>query len=158
MARQQATFFMQAGIPMFSPIAYMAPIATESGMGGETEDGRNFWLEHDKVMLMNSRGIVVVRAESWEISEGIKKEINWAKKIRPIFYCDPDDQSDVLVKILSLYPRYTRGARMNQPPKSVLRKRREVALAASRDYLERNIDKESWRGAIILGEYKGTNS
>jgi hypothetical protein len=149
MARGAAVLFMEAGIPCYAPIAYGAPIAREynilNGPNAETQEQRDFWLEHDRAMVEAAKSLIVWKAEGWDRSEGMALEIGWAKRLKKyILYADPDDPSDIVHYLAANYPR-RQG--------STLYRRRKVALLACQALREGVIQLRDWRRIIRDGKY-----
>lgn len=83
----QAGVLMQAGVPVFSPIAHSHPIAAECGIDPLDLD---LWLRVDRPMMSRARGLIVVRLPTWETSKGVEHEIAFFRgEARPVFYMDP---------------------------------------------------------------------
>lgn len=84
-----AAEFMDAGIPIFCPIAHTHPIAAFS-----VHDARDsaFWQTTNEGAIRGARsGLIVMKMEGWENSAGIAAEIiQFRQMSRPILYCDLD--------------------------------------------------------------------
>lgn len=72
MACEQTALLVKAGIPVFSPIAHTHPVAMIAGMDPLDH---TIWLPCDQPMMDAASGIIMVRAESWEKSYGMKVEL-----------------------------------------------------------------------------------
>jgi hypothetical protein len=78
---------IRAGIRVYSPIAHTHPVAIH----GEIDPyDHGIWLPADAPFMHHACGMIVLRAESWEKSYGIKCEIEeFTKAGKPIIYMDP---------------------------------------------------------------------
>ena len=82
-----AAFLMKKGYHIFSPIAHTHPIA----MVGDLPTHFEYWQDYDKAMLRNAGGLWVLCLSGWELSTGIKGEIELAKEYGvPIHYLQPN--------------------------------------------------------------------
>ena len=71
LACEQSGLLIRAGIPVFSPIAHTHPVAMACGM--DPLDHK-IWLPADAPMMAAATGLIMLRAESWELSYGMSKE------------------------------------------------------------------------------------
>lgn len=62
---------LRVGVPCFSPIVHSHPIAMECGI--EPRD-HSIWLPSEEPILRSASGLILLRAESWEISYGMEEE------------------------------------------------------------------------------------
>ena len=87
LAAGQAALFARAGIPVYSPIAHTHPIA----MIGELDPyDHAIWLPFDHPLMVAAKGLIVLMAESWEQSYGMKVEIDQFKAAgKPVVYMTP---------------------------------------------------------------------
>ncbi len=82
-----AVICIRAGIQVFSPIAHTHPIAVHGGLAGHFE----MWASLDEAMIRASDGMIVVRMDGWDRSEGIAAEIAICERLRkPVLYMEPD--------------------------------------------------------------------
>jgi hypothetical protein len=72
-----AAKLMNRGIPIFSPIAHTHPIA----MAGALPTGWEFWKKYDKVMIGGAEQLWVLQLDGWDISVGVKAEIDIATEL-----------------------------------------------------------------------------
>lgn len=78
---------IRAGVRVYSPIAHTHPIAHYGQMDPHDH---GIWLPADAPFMQAARGLIVLKAESWEISYGIKEEIKeFAAAKKPIVYMEP---------------------------------------------------------------------
>lgn len=81
--------FIQAGIPVFSPIAHSHGIAVHGGL--DPLDHR-IWLPADKPMIEGAAGLIVVMSDDWKESIGIAYEIaEFHKAGKPVRYWVPGE-------------------------------------------------------------------
>lgn len=86
-ACKAAGLLIEAKVRVYSPIAHTHPIAIHAGIDPKAHD---IWLPADQPFMDAARGLIVLRAASWEISYGIGEEIKEFTKIgKPIHYFDP---------------------------------------------------------------------
>ena len=86
-ACRAAADLIRAGVRVYSPIAHTHPVAIHGDIDPYAHD---VWLPADEPFMRSACGLIVLRAESWEQSYGIKVEIEEFKKDgKPIFYMDP---------------------------------------------------------------------
>jgi hypothetical protein len=79
---------LQAGVKVFSPIAYGHLMATYSGI--DPLDLK-LWLPLNDAMMKRSDVLLVGRMEAWGESRGLADEITtFMVDAKPIFYIDPD--------------------------------------------------------------------
>jgi len=69
-----AGHLIQSGMAVYSPIAHNHPIAIHAGMKLHDYE---IWIPLDKMMLDRCDVLIVAHMPSWEISEGIKIEIDY---------------------------------------------------------------------------------
>lgn len=87
---------MKQGELVFCPIAHSHPIEV-LGMPGEVNNG-DFWLKQDFAILQFCKELRVLCLEGWEKSEGIRREIEFAKELNiPVTYVqDQRKQRNIL--------------------------------------------------------------
>lgn len=82
----KAAELMLAGEKVFCPIAHSHPIEVH-GMN-EVKSG-DFWLAQDFAILQFANKLTVFRMEGWELSDGLRREIAFAKELNiPVTYID----------------------------------------------------------------------
>jgi hypothetical protein len=87
-ACENAALLMNHGVMVFSPIAHTHGIAVFGGLPG----GFDFWERYDNVMMDVCDGIIMLKAESWEISAGMTAEhARFAKIGLPIIFMEPGE-------------------------------------------------------------------
>ena len=87
LAARSAGDLMKEGIPVYAPIAHTHPVAVYGEMDKVDHD---LWVRVDQPLLDAASGIIVVTAESWEISRGVAHEIRVMEKSgKPVVYWDP---------------------------------------------------------------------
>jgi uncharacterized protein DUF1937 len=72
-----ASHLMRMGIHLFCPIAHTHPIS----LAGRLPSGWEYWKEYDHVMLRSCSELWVVKMDGWDMSEGIKGEIEIATEL-----------------------------------------------------------------------------
>lgn len=87
LAATECARLVAAGIPAFSPIAHTHPLADSGLMDGfEHSD----WLDFDAVFMRVSRGLIMLKATSWQQSKGMEIERkHFAEARKPIVWMDP---------------------------------------------------------------------
>lgn len=87
LAARLTAVLLKLGVPVYSPIAHTHPIAEHGDMDKVDHD---IWVQADKPLLDAASGLIVVMAESWELSRGLKHEIDEFKAAgKPVVYWDP---------------------------------------------------------------------
>jgi hypothetical protein len=87
-AARYAAAFIDAGIPVFSPIAHGHAIATYS----KTPRSAQFWADLQFHFMKPADGLIVVQMDGWTVSRGIRFELKWFREVkRPIVYVTPHD-------------------------------------------------------------------
>ena len=71
LSAQAAAIFIRHRVPIFAPIAHTHPIAEH---GGLALADYTIWLPADAPFIRGASGIIVVMAEGWETSYGVKHE------------------------------------------------------------------------------------
>lgn len=89
----QAAILIDAGVPVYGPIAMTHPIAEAAAHDGSGEKAHlNYdkWLELDAVFLRHAQGIIIVKSPGWEASRGIfaEKVAMWTMG-KPVVYMTP---------------------------------------------------------------------
>lgn len=91
-AAEQAALLINAGVPVYCPIAMTHPIADAELRLGLPKKHLDYdkWLELDAVFLRHAKGIILVRSENWEQSKGMfsEKVSMWTQQ-KPVVYMDP---------------------------------------------------------------------
>ena len=86
-AAEAAAICLKAGIMVVSPIAHSH--AVNAIMQGPTDAAT--WAKLNDAIIEASAGIIVVKMDGWETSDGIAAEIKLAGSLRlPVFYMKPD--------------------------------------------------------------------
>src|SRR6056297_2606798 len=67
---------MQAGFAIISPISQSHPIALQCNLGGKFD----YWADIDYNIILRCDMVIVLCIDGWKDSEGVKKEITFAKK------------------------------------------------------------------------------
>jgi hypothetical protein len=71
------------GLLVFSPIAHTHSIAKFGGLGA----GYDTWGRYDEAMMRAADGLIVVKIEGWDESEGIAAEVKWCEENgKPILF------------------------------------------------------------------------
>lgn len=99
-ATEIASWFHDAGIPVFSPASHGAPINNRS----TSRQDWQYWSKVDLPILMNcSTHLVVICSDGWSNSVGVSSEIFTASDLNiPVLYFDPSDKSQLRSIIDSL--------------------------------------------------------
>lgn len=85
-ACRAAADLIRAGVRVYSPIAHTHPIAIHGEINPYAHE---IWLPADEPFMRAARGLIVLRAESWERSHGVGVEIETFRKMeRPVVYMD----------------------------------------------------------------------
>lgn len=84
-----------AGVKVYSPIAHTHPIAIH---GNLDPLDHSIWLPFDGSIMAKSNAIAVAMLPTWEVSYGVKHEIEtFLKAGKPILYLDPVNMEIVTV-------------------------------------------------------------
>jgi hypothetical protein len=84
---QNAALLVQAGIPVYSPIAHTHPIAIH---GDIDPLDHSIWLPADKPFMDAACGLIVCQMAGWKDSYGVSFEIEAFKKaFKPIHMMEP---------------------------------------------------------------------
>jgi len=87
-AARYAADFLEAGIPVFSPVAYGHSVSKQS----KGSSPGQFWDEVQLRFMQPADGLIVVQMDGWTVSEGIRGEIRWFREARrPIIYVGTQD-------------------------------------------------------------------
>lgn len=77
---------MRHGTHVYSPLTHSHPIACSGGL----PTGWDYWQKYDERMMTVCTQMIIVRLMGWQMSEGIKAEIELANRLNlPITYMDP---------------------------------------------------------------------
>lgn len=84
---QLAAKLLEAGVPVFSPIAHTHTIGLHCKKGQFDHD---FWMEIDAPFMRTATGILVVTSPGWQGSRGIAHEIAYFEREgKTIVYLNP---------------------------------------------------------------------
>lgn len=87
LAARNAGILARKGVPIFSPIAHTHPLAMAASLDPLNGD---FWLKLDEPMMHAAYGLVMLMAESWELSNGMKVELEiFQKAKKPVIWMKP---------------------------------------------------------------------
>jgi hypothetical protein len=87
-AAMYAALFLDAGIPVFSPIVHGHAFAKHS----KTLPSAQFWADLQMHFMQPADGLIVVQMDGWTVSRGIRLELKWFRESkRPIVYVTPAD-------------------------------------------------------------------
>lgn len=93
-ACEQAAFLLRNGVRTYSPIAHTHPIAIH---GKIDPLDHSIWLPFDEAMMEAAVGIIVCQLPTWEISYGVKHEIeHFLAAGKPVIYMTPGEVPTVL--------------------------------------------------------------
>ncbi len=86
LACEQTALLITAKVPVYSPIAHTHDIAI---YGKLNPLDHSIWLPADEPLMHAAKGLIVLRAESWEQSYGIGEEIKAFRAAeKPIVFMD----------------------------------------------------------------------
>lgn len=86
-ACRAAALLIKAGVPVFAPIAHSHGPAM---LGGIDPLSHDIWLPADEPMMRAAKGLIVLKAESWQDSYGMAEEIRAFEEAgKPIVYMEP---------------------------------------------------------------------
>jgi hypothetical protein len=86
-AARLAATFVTAGVRVYSPIAHTHPLAIA---GNLDPLDLSVWLPFDEAMMDASDCLIVAMMDGWDVSAGIKHEIEFFKRDgKPVLYFDP---------------------------------------------------------------------
>lgn len=89
LASDLAAQLMLRRIPVFSPIAHTHPISQHMAKKYITD--HDLWMQMDAPMMHAASGLIVVMAESWEDSKGVREEIKrFYEAGKPVVYWPPE--------------------------------------------------------------------
>jgi hypothetical protein len=82
---------IKSGVSVYAPIVMTHPIAIHGDLMGFHNDPDSFdWIKFDEAMMNVSDALLVAKMLTWEVSVGIKYEINFFRKAgKPIYYLNP---------------------------------------------------------------------
>lgn len=87
LAARYAGRLITAGVKVYSPITHTHPIAVEAGLDPYNHD---IWMPADQPFMDAARGLIVLKAASWEQSRGIREEIgHFTVASKPIVFTEP---------------------------------------------------------------------
>ena len=87
LACDNAALFIEARIPVFSPIAHSHGIANAVSIWAK---GHNIWLPMDQPFIDAAKGLVMLKAVGWGVSVGMGYELEQFKKAgKPIVWMEP---------------------------------------------------------------------
>ena len=83
-AARAAAILLEAGVPVFCPIAHSHPIAPfVKADGGD----HAFWLPKDQPFLEAAKGLVICQLVSWRMSVGVQREFAYFCNVgKPVYY------------------------------------------------------------------------
>jgi hypothetical protein len=84
--------YIQAGVPVYSPIAHTHPVAI---YGGVDPLDHSIWLPADRPMMDAAHGLIVLKMEGWGESFGLKYEVRvFTDAKKPIIYAEVGQDVD----------------------------------------------------------------
>lgn len=90
MAACAAAKLMENGVAVFCPITHSHPASKFIGSVANTD--HDFWLNIDRPMMRAAGGLIVYKAQSWEVSDGMAKEIEEFRAAgKPVVEWHPSD-------------------------------------------------------------------
>lgn len=92
-ANQAAAILMAAGVHVFSPITHTHPIL----LAGDLPHGWDYWEEYDRAVMSACRALVVLQAEGWDLSEGVRAETAIAEQLGlPCYFATLEEVANLL--------------------------------------------------------------
>lgn len=89
MANKAAAQLIETGNHVFSPISHTHPI--ELASNGKLPAQWEYWAAYDERMLTNCDRLVVLAIGGWNVSVGVKAEIDIATRLgKPVDYWEPE--------------------------------------------------------------------
>lgn len=86
-ACEQAAILVRHGVKVYSPIAHTHPIAI---YGGIDPLSHAIWLPADRPFMDLAKGLIVLKAKSWELSYGIAEERKHFEALgKPVLWMEP---------------------------------------------------------------------
>jgi hypothetical protein len=86
-----AAELIRAGHIVYSPITMTHPIDVVLA-GASNTLGSDYWVAFDEAFMEMCSGMIVIRLEGWQRSNGIRREIAYFNdRKKPIRYMDPPD-------------------------------------------------------------------
>ncbi|CAH2606094.1 conserved protein of unknown function (plasmid) [Rhodovastum atsumiense] len=86
LALRETGRLVSAGVPVFSPIAHTHPVAVECGLDPYSHD---IWIPVDEPIMRAASGLIMLRAESWEQSYGMRLELEaFTAAGKPVVWMD----------------------------------------------------------------------
>ena len=93
---QQAALLIRSGVPVYSPIAHMHPIAQ---FGDIDPFDHDIWLPVDRHMMDAAGGLIVLKMLSWTTSYGVAEEVrHFTAADKPVVFMKPGVVPDVLLQ------------------------------------------------------------
>jgi len=86
LANLAAAHLIQQRIFVFSPLTHNVTLFSFG-----LSQGWGFWKDYDLAFIAHFDSLIVLMLEGWEQSQGVRDEIEYAKKLKlPIEYLDPE--------------------------------------------------------------------
>lgn len=87
LACANAAILMEANIAVFCPIAHTHPIARRSKL---SQTDSKLWLALDRPLMEAAHGLIMLTAESWRESYGMKMELDYFRtQGKPVLWMNP---------------------------------------------------------------------
>ncbi len=87
-AAKAAASLIKHGIRVFCPIAHTHPLSVHGDIDNEAGD-LDFWLGVDGPMIDAAVGLIVVKMQGWDTSEGVEEEVRkFREESKPILYME----------------------------------------------------------------------
>ena len=88
LACQQTALLLKAKVPVYCPIAHGHVLGTVNGIDPFDHE---FWLDADRPMMDAAKGVIIVKALTWDLSYGIAEERKvFAAAGKPIVWMEVD--------------------------------------------------------------------
>lgn len=86
-ACEQTAILVNAGVPVFCPIAHTHGVAVHGGIDPMNHD---IWIPADRPFMEQAKGLIFCKLPSWEVSFGMNAEREFFEQSgKPIFMMEP---------------------------------------------------------------------
>lgn len=76
-------YLLKNKIWVYSPIVHCHPIAIKHDLPKDFD----YWMEYNRLMILNSRGLAVLMLDGWQESKGVTAEIEYCGSLgKPIYF------------------------------------------------------------------------
>ena len=89
-----AAEMLRDGVKVYSPIAHTHPIATDGNLDPLNHE---IWLPFDQAMMDAAEAMVVADMSGWDVSYGVRYEIDYFRAAgKPVYFRYADGSVDIL--------------------------------------------------------------